>query len=151
MEITPMSHAGVILGISDLEIELYRFQNLLGISLGAVVLSLLPLLLSAYEISDAWIWRIACTCMAVFAFGFLVIRWPIAARMQRDAPADRYSRPTGLAFAVILISVSLLQLCGIIGLFSIGIAIYLTGLFATLCLAALQFAVLALSRLTAAR
>ena len=129
------------------EMELYRFQNLLGVSIGAVVLSLLPLLISAYGANDTWVWRIACSSVAIFALGFLALRYPVAARLQKDNPT-RYSRQTGLTFVVVLTGVSLLQLCGIFGLFSLGFAYYLTGLIAILFLAALQFAVLALSRLT---
>jgi len=131
--------------------ELFRFQNLLAVSLGAVVLSLLPLLISAYKVSDIWLWRIACASMGIFAIGFLSLTYPVAVRLQRGNPTDKYSRPTGLAFMVILTSVFLLQLCGVVGLFSLGFAYYLTGLFAILCLAALQFAILARSRLTADR
>jgi len=127
------------------EIARFRFQNLLGISIATVVLSLLPILVSSYEIDDFLKWRIVCFVLATFVVGFLVLRAPIARRLTQENASDRALRTTGLAFATILPIVLLLQVLSVVGIFSLGFAFYLTGLLALLFLSALQFALLALA------
>ncbi len=126
------------------EIALFRFQNLLAISVGLIFLSILPVIFNAYQISGGQLWRACCATLAVFVVAFLAFRTPVAYRLTDSGAVDKYGKLTGRTFLVTLSAILLLQLSGIFGLFESGFALFLTGLIGLLFLAALQFALLAM-------
>ena len=122
------------------EKAVFRFQNLLSISISTVFLALIPLGMLTYEIAPSIVWLISSMMMIALTLVFFFLRSPIARRLSED---DLTTRSVGLTFLSGTVVVLVTQVLGLIGIWD-NSAVYFTGLLIYLFLSALQFAVLSM-------
>lgn len=119
------------------QLESDRLGIMLGSSLGAMFLSILPLVLSATDLDPNLQCRASSAVMAVYTAGFLRFYMLRTLRMRREAPEIVTGVPFGLVSAGHAVNL-LLQGVSAAGVVACGPA-YLAGLFWLLFHAAYQF------------
>tara|TARA_A100001011_G_scaffold391015_1_gene475590 strand:- start:563 stop:1081 length:519 start_codon:yes stop_codon:yes gene_type:complete len=131
-------------------VAVFRFQNLLLISIMCVFLSLLPQALSFYGLQERDVWKVASSVMLVVILIFMFQRGFKLVNLLNLEPADQLLRILGTAIYLLsVLSVTALSL-GLAEYRPIE-ATYVSSIIVLLFVSALQFAVLTLTAIQSGR
>ena len=128
--------------------EQFRLVNMLCMSLGACLLSFVPLAVDALGLSAARLWTVAGTAMALFCVAYVVYAEPRRRRLARSRPAALHPWVAAIFWACLILAVAL-QALNAAHVLEYGAGAFITGLVLLLVPAAIQFAYLVLAPVSA--
>jgi len=125
-------------------LAVFRFQNLLLMSILSVFFSLFPLALGEFGVGSGLVWQIPSVVFLMLLVVLLVDRGLRLAKILAASPADRLSRVVGITIVVMACFAILGQVLGLAEYLP-NDAAYISGVIALLVLSAMQFALLSLT------
>ena len=131
--------------------DIWSLTWMFGTSLGALFLSLLPLLLTSFHLRDEVIWTSADFVLSIFVVFFSVAMKVWGHRLTKAGHPPRVRFFPSVARLLLIVS-GLLAGAGVVGLFSqVRIGLFILGLIACLIVAALSLVVFLVVLARAAR